>query len=101
MMPEVAAKLKVGALEVDPTGYRVWFEGQAVRLGRTEVELLAFLLANGHQVSSREQLSERVGLARGRSVDVVLSRLRRRLGRNFLRNVPSRGWIIDPDALEA
>lgn len=100
-MQGASGTLKVGVLEVDPSSYRVWLEGRPLSLGRTEIELLSILVSNRHQVSSREQLSEQVGLASGRSVDVVLSRLRQALGRSFLRNVPRRGWIIDPDALEA
>lgn len=91
--------MKVGPLEVDAVGHRVLLEGRPLQLRRAEIELLAFLLANEHHVSSRERLSEELGLARGRSVDVVLSRLRRALGRDFVRNVPRRGWIVDPDAL--
>lgn len=77
VMGEAAGTSKVGVLEVDQDTYRAWLGGRPLRLSRTEIELLAFLLANGHKVSSREELSEQVGLARGRSVDVVLSRFRR------------------------
>lgn len=89
----------MGALEVDPSGYRASFFGRALTLTRSQVELLALLVQNRDRVVSRVELSQALGLARPRSVDVLLSGLRQELGRPFLRNVRNRGWIIEPAAL--
>ena len=89
----------LGSLEVDGEGYRAWLAGRALTVTRSQVELLSILLANRHRVVSRTELSQALGLARPRSVDVLLSGLRHEIGRPFLRNVRNRGWIVEPAAL--
>jgi DNA-binding response OmpR family regulator len=98
-LPEPNGTMSIGALEVDPSGYRANFFGRALTLTRSQVELLTLLLHNRDRVVSRVELSQALGLARPRSVDVLLSGLRQELGRPFLRNVRNRGWIIEPSAL--
>ena len=90
----------IGALEVDVAGYRAMFEGRALELSRSGFELLVLLATNRNRVLSRRELSEALGLARARSVDVLLTGLRHALGREFVRNVRGRGWIIEPALLE-
>lgn len=92
---------KVGALELDLEGYRAFFDGRELSVSASQIEALNVLLANRGRVVSREELSSALGLARPRSVDVILSSLRREVGREFLRNVRSRGWIVVAEALEA
>jgi two-component system, OmpR family, response regulator len=92
--------VSVGALQVDLDGYRAWFAGRALDLSRSQLELLALLIGNRERVVSRAELSDALGLHRGRSVDVLLSGLRRVIGRDFVRNVRNRGWIVEPGALE-
>lgn len=99
-LPEpVNGKVILGTLEVDREGYRASLAGRALTVTRSQVELLSILLANRHRVVSRTELSEALGLARPRSVDVLLSGLRQEIGRPFLRNVRNRGWIVEPAAL--
>jgi DNA-binding response OmpR family regulator len=95
---EVGA-IGVGALWADLGSYRAEFEGRTLALSRSQLELLGILLANAQRVVSRAELSQALGLSRGRSVDVLLSGLRREVGRDFVRNVRGRGWIIQADAL--
>jgi len=89
----------LGTLEVDTESYRVSLAGRVLALSRSQVELLAILIANSHRVVSRIELSQVLGLLRPRSVDVLLSGLRREIGRPFVRNVRNRGWIVEPAAL--
>jgi len=98
-LPATEASLRVGALEVDRDGYRASYAGRVLALSRSQVELLAILIANAHRVVSRAELSQALGLARPRSVDVLLSGLRHEVGRPFVRNVRNRGWIVEPNAL--
>ncbi|HEX9774173.1 MAG TPA: winged helix-turn-helix domain-containing protein [Actinomycetota bacterium] len=94
------APLRIGALEVDPDQARVAFGDRVIHLSPGELALLATLVANGDRVMSRDELARTAGLGRGRSVDVLLSNVRRALGVPYLRNVRSRGWILRPEALE-
>jgi DNA-binding response OmpR family regulator len=99
--PLTASSVVLGQLRVDLDGYRAWFAGRALELSRSQLELLAVMVANRHRVVSRDELSEALGLARGRSVDVLLTGLRHEIGRDFVRNVRNRGWIVEPQALES
>ncbi|MEX2587789.1 MAG: winged helix-turn-helix domain-containing protein [Actinomycetota bacterium] len=91
--------LGLGTLQVDLESYRATFQDRPLALSPSQIEMLAILLTNHGRVTSREELSRAVGLRRGRSVDVMLCSLRKELGRDFVRNVRNRGWIVDPDVL--
>ena len=100
-LPVADGTFALGALRVDLEGYRATFSGRPLELSRSQLELLAILVANRQRVVSRAELSEALSLARARSVDVLLTGLRREIGRDFVRNVRNRGWILEPSALEA
>ncbi len=91
--------LTVGVLEVDLDAYACRLGGSALELTSSEIELLALLIINSRRVVDRRQLAEAIGLRQHRSVDVLLSSLRQKIGRDFVRNVRGRGWIIDIDKL--
>ena len=97
--PPAGSILVLGGLEIDLAGHLASFQGRTLQLSSSQFELLAILVANHRRVVSRCELSERLGLERGRSVDVMLSMLRRQLGCDFVRNVRKRGWIVIPEAL--
>jgi Transcriptional regulatory protein, C terminal len=82
------------ALRLDHAQRRVWIEGREVQLTFQEFELLAFLTAHPATVFTRTELVERVWhrslgqdgrpMARdSRTVDVHVSRLRRKLGLRY------------------
>ncbi|MEX2554235.1 MAG: winged helix-turn-helix domain-containing protein [Actinomycetota bacterium] len=98
--PVTMGAIVLGRLWVDVESYRAEFAGRALTLSRSQLELLAILAANRNRVVSRDELSEALRLARGRSVDVLLSGLRREIGRDFVRNIRNRGWIVEPGTLE-
>lgn len=89
----------IGALEIDPSGYRARLSGRTLSLTPSQFELLAFLVTHRGRVVRREELAQAGHLEHARSVDVALSSLRRALGCDFLRNVRNRGWILEPVAL--
>ena len=93
--------LAAGALQVDPAAYRVQFDGVELELTSTQVELLALLIRNRDRVMARDEIARSLGLRHARSVDVLLTTIRHGLGRNFVRNVRSRGWILDEASLAA
>ena len=95
-------------LVVDHARRCVWLGGREVQLTYQEFELLAFLSANPAQVFSRADLLERVWGQPGdsrhhtRTVDVHVSRLRRKLGPAFGQCLTTEhrvGYRFDP-ALE-
>jgi DNA-binding response OmpR family regulator len=92
--------LSVGILEVHPTAYRASLRGEALELTPSQHEMLTALVANRQRVLSRAELARAASLEQQRSVDVILSSLRRVLGDGFVRNIRNRGWILDPSAFE-
>ena len=73
-----------GDLSLDPSTYRVSFQGQLLKLGPTEFKLLHYLMAHAERVHSRSQLLDKVWgdhvFIEERTVDVHMKRLREALG---------------------
>jgi two-component system phosphate regulon response regulator PhoB len=76
--------MELGPLRLDPSSYTVTCQGNEVKLGLTEFELLQFLMTYPNRVFSRDQL---LNALRGdhrfledRTVDVYVRRLRAGLG---------------------
>ena len=89
---------ELGALVVDLDSYSARLDGRDLDVSGSQLELLAVLIANKQRVMDRSELAGALGLRHARTVDVLLSNLRQLIGRDFVRNVRSRGWIIDPAA---
>ena len=87
---------ELGALVVDLDAYSARLDGRDLEVKGSQLELLAVLIANKQRVMDRGEIAKLLGLRHARTVDVLLSSLRQSLGRDFVRNVRSRGWIIDP-----
>jgi DNA-binding response OmpR family regulator len=91
---------ELGALVVDLDSYSARLDGHVLEVSGSQLELLAVLIANQQRVMDRSEIAGALGLRHARTVDVLLSNLRQLIGRDFVRNVRSRGWIIDPTAFE-
>ena len=82
--PGVDQEITFGALHISRPSHAVSLEGQTITLTTNEFELLWFLAFNAGKVVSRETLYENLrgieydGL--DRSMDVMVSRLRKKLG---------------------
>ena len=92
--------IRIGRLEIEPDAYRASVSGRTLPLSPSQFELLAFLVDHRDRVVTRDELARATHLEHGRSVDVVLSSLRRILGCDFVRNVRNRGWILEAAALD-
>jgi len=75
-----APTLQVGALEIDPAGFRVTKNGELLELSATEFKLLLELVRHPGQVLTREALLRRVWdydyMGDSRMVDMAVKRLR-------------------------
>ncbi len=70
-----------------------------LRLGAKELLLLKVLVDARGRVVSRTELRRRVGLQSDRRCDDLLVNVRRAVGPDVVQNVRSRGWRVDPSAL--
>jgi DNA-binding winged helix-turn-helix (wHTH) protein len=77
-------------------------DDRAVRVGPTELAVLAALVRAGHRVVSRQELAEASGLTdrSARRVDGAIVGLRRALGADAIRTVRQRGWMLQAEAAQ-
>ena len=103
----VAQELVCGALRLRRTSRQVWLGERPVALSTKEFALLALLMDEAGTVLSRDDLYQRTrgieydGL--DRSIDVLVSRLRRKLGDTptqpeKIKTVWGQGYLLVPDA---
>jgi DNA-binding response OmpR family regulator len=94
-------RLRVGTLEVNWTTHSVTLDGEQLPLTSAEFELLALLVRNRGRVMTRERIMDETrGIdweAYDRSIDVLISRLRQKLGDDpkrpaFIRTVRGTGY---------
>ena len=71
-------------------------------LSDQELALLSVLVRFSGRVVNRHELARQCGLGdrSERRCDAILVGLRRYLGEGSIRTVRSRGWMLDPDAVE-
>ncbi|MEV8290564.1 winged helix-turn-helix domain-containing protein [Streptomyces niveus] len=101
--PETAAHTGEGPVRIDPTERTVEVDGRPLDLTYLEFELLAHLVAHPHRVHTRDQLVTTVWgyghVGDGRTVDVHVARLRRKLGaehRQTIRTIRRVGYKYVP-----
>jgi DNA-binding response OmpR family regulator len=96
-------RLRIGALEVDWSTRSARLEGRDLCVTTAEFELLCLLVRNPGKVMSRERILDGTrGIdweAFDRSIDVLISRLRQKLGDDskhpsFIRTVRGAGYIF-------
>ena len=104
----VAARLRVGSLEVDPMSRQVWVRGEAIALSKKEYALLRALAGDPTRVFTREELLRGVwgfvALGHTRTLDSHAFRLRQKLNRagdRFVVNVWGVGYRLVDGALES
>jgi DNA-binding response OmpR family regulator len=108
-VPKAQDVTEVGQLRVDFGRRQVTLAGAPVELSSAEFELLGVLVSQPGHVFSRDELLNRLkGIdweAYNRSVDVIVSRLRKRLGDNpkkptYLKTIWGTGYVFLPNAAE-
>jgi DNA-binding response OmpR family regulator len=108
---ERTARMRVGALEVDPASRTAWLCGRPVRLTQTEFALLRVLASSPTTVRTKPELIKAVwgyqGRTSSRTLDSHICRLRSKLrtpNATFIRNSWGIGYrlvddpVVQPDA---
>jgi DNA-binding response OmpR family regulator len=94
--------VRLGDIEIDPSGRRVRRSAELVHLTPTEFDLLLHLASRPGVVTTREQLLNAVwGYTDGsgaRTVDSHVRALRRKLGDDIIRTVHGVGYAVEPEA---
>ncbi len=105
-----ATQLSIGQLSIDTSSRSARLNGVNIALSSTEFELLWLLASNAGMILSRDQLLKSLrainydGL--DRSVDINISRLRKKLGDDLTEHrriitVRNKGYLLAPNAWDA
>lgn len=90
--------VKLGDVEIDMNSYSIIRNGKKEELPRKEFELLKFLLENPGKVLTRQEILDKVWgidfFGDFRTVDVHISKLRERIGNNFIKTVRGVGYKL-------
>ena len=90
--------LSHGAVSFDPLTRTVSLEGKPVALGQKEVMLVELLLLNRQSVLSKSAIEEKLypwgEEVSSNSVEVLVHRIRRKLGTGFIKTVHSVGYTL-------
>ena len=101
--PAAAAQpLRMGVALFDPEGGRLTKSGKPVKLTGAEQALLQLFAAHAGRPFSRADLCKRLGVALERSIDVQVTRLRRKIEDDpklplYLQTVRGVGYMLVPD----
>ena len=113
-MPELSARVRAmhrrhsgrtnpvfrkGSVEFDTRTGRVMEDGFLIELTSQEVAVLSYLIHNAGRLGSRTELSEHIyeydGDRDSNTIAVFVTRLRKKLGPDFIRTVRGSGYVIE------
>lgn len=85
-------------VKIDQTAHKVYVGEKEVVLNRKEYALLELFLSHSKQVFSRAMLAEKIWqedkILIGNTIETTLSRLRKKIGKNFIRTIKGVGYAI-------
>lgn len=95
--------LTSGDIVLDTKTFRASLGGQALELSLTEFRLLQYLIENKNQALLKEQILQRIWDMDGNYVEentlsVNISRLRKKLGGNYIRTIQGIGYLWEEKA---
>lgn len=88
------------AISYHPLLKTLHVDGSEVSLGNKECQLLELLLQNQHRVTSKNEIQDVVWPSQVMSESALknlLSELRKKLKYEVIKNLPSRGWILQAE----
>ncbi len=96
------AEVRMGDAVFDPARSQLRRKGKPVHLTSSESALLQLFAANAGRAFSRSDLCTRLGVALERSIDVQVTRLRRKIEEDpklplYLQTVRGVGYVLVPD----
>jgi two-component system phosphate regulon response regulator OmpR len=100
--PPASGPVRMGEALFDPEGARLTKGGKPVKLTGAEAALLQLFAAHAGRPFSRTDLCKRLGVSLERSIDVQVTRLRRKIEEDpklplYLQTVRGVGYVLVPD----
>ncbi len=97
-----APAIKIGTVILDPRQMRVTVDGRAINLTPQEYRLLSYLMHHAGRVVSQQELTEHLYLQdferESNAIEVLVGRVRRKLGIEFIETRRGFGYIINEPA---
>lgn len=94
--------LKFGTLEIFPNSYSLKYRNQSIDLTSKEFEILLMLAKKPERIYTRDEIIERVWYGdefiTDRVIDVHISMIRSKLGKNWIKTVRNVGYKFNKDA---
>ncbi|MGQ0741386.1 MAG: response regulator [Alphaproteobacteria bacterium] len=105
LRPVAHREVRMGLCVFEPERGELRRAGKPVRLTSSEMQLLKLFAANAGRAFSRTDLCTRLGIALERSVDVQVTRLRRKIEEDpklplYIQTVRGVGYVLVPDRVE-
>lgn len=98
MGPKDRSVVKLGDIEIDMNSYSIIKDGKKEELPRKEFELLKLMIENPGKVFNRQEILDRVWgmdfFGDFRTVDVHISKLREKIGSEFIKTVRGVGYKL-------
>lgn len=100
--PELAEDIRMGECRYNPTRGELWRGQEQIKLTSSENALLRLFAKNPGKTYTRSDLCHEMGVAQERSIDVQITRLRRKIEADpkmplYLQTVRSIGYVLIPD----
>lgn len=98
-------RLSSGDIMVSYSEMKAYKNMEPMTLSKKELQLLVYLMENARQIVSKDQILERVWDVDGQFVDdntvpVNISRLRSKVGNNYIQNVRGMGYIWTEESIK-
>jgi two-component system phosphate regulon response regulator OmpR len=103
--PPVQREVRMGDCTFDSENGELTRNGERIKLTGSETQLLKLFAANVGRTFTRDQLCARLNIALERSVDVQVTRLRRKIEEDpklplYLQTVRGAGYVLVPDRVQ-
>lgn len=96
---EPSIKKEIAGLLIDRERYLILKDGEEIVLPRKEFELLSLLFASPRKVFTRKEISQLIWgyeiLARNRTIDVHVRKLREKLGNKYIKTIKGIGYSLE------
>lgn len=98
-------KISSGDISISFTEMKAYQKGEPLPVSKKELQLLVYLLENARQIVSKDQILQNVWDIDGQFVDentvpVNISRLRGKVGNDYIQNVRGMGYIWTKESIK-
>ena len=96
---DLETKQKIGQAEIDLNKMIINFENKSIKINNSEKKVLIEMLSSPGKTFSREKIGKIINLDKERSIDVIITRLRKKIEQDpknpkFLQTIRGSGYVL-------